>query len=212
MPILAERELAPGAVPGLAYAAGAFTSPQTVARSLPAGARIFGSTPTCTVVRPDVEYHCTLAKAPPADPVTHLNTQQWIELNAKPPYLGKIKIANRRTEITPGQWRTVRVGGPTPRQDRIYRAYQHKVLPTFGFTPAQIQAHDEAATAGAAGIGPGQFEGTTEPTVDATHHVNGGCHATNADGTEWDCYLGQAAVEHKAAGDIGQYVPGPGVG
>jgi len=57
------------AVPGVAYAAGAFTSPQTVAKSLPAGARIFGSTPTCTVVRPNVEYHCMLTKAPSPDPV-----------------------------------------------------------------------------------------------------------------------------------------------
>jgi hypothetical protein len=202
------------AVPGIAYAAGAFTSPQTVARSLPAGARIFGSTPTCTVVQPNVEYRCTLAKAPSPDPVTYLSPQQWTKLLARPPHLGKIKIVNRRTEIKPGQWRIVQMAEITPRQDRVYQAYKNKVLASFGFTPAQIQAHNEAIDAGAAGIGAGQFKGIDEPTVDATHHINGGCRAINADGTQWDCYLGQAAVKQKIVGGgfLGTYVPGPGVG
>lgn len=200
------------AVPGVAYAAGAFTSPQTVARSLPAGARIFGSTPTCTVVQPNVEYRCTLAKAPAPDPVTHLTPQQWKKFAAKAPHLGKIKLVNRRIEIAPGHWRIVVFVETTPRQDRIYQAYRNKVLASFGFTPAQIQAHNEALDAGAAGIGAGQFKGTVEPTVDVTHHINGGCRAINAEGTRWDCYLGQAAVKQKIVTDLGAYVPSPGVG
>jgi hypothetical protein len=202
------------AVPGVAYATGAFTNPQTVAKSLPAGARIFGSTPTCTVVKPNVEYRCTLAKAPPPDPITHLTPQQWRKLLATPPHLGKIKIVNRRFKDSNGQWQIGRFvqAQEMPRLERITRAYRDKVLASFGFTPAQIQAHNEAIDGDAAGIGAGQFKGTVEPTIDTTHHINGGCRAINADGTQWDCYLGQAAVAQKIVGGIGAYAPGPGVG
>jgi hypothetical protein len=60
----------------------------------------------------------------------------------------------------------------------------------------------------------GDWNATVEPTVDATKHVNGGCRAQNADGTEWECYIGQAAVTQKiiGAGFLGQYSPTPGVG
>ncbi len=53
-----------------------------------------------------------------------------------------------------------------------------------------------------------------EPTVDATKHVNGGCVGLTADGLEWECYLGQAAVDHGIVGQgfLGQYAPGPGHG
>jgi hypothetical protein len=200
------------AVPGVAYAAGAFTSPQTVAKSLPAGARIFGSTPTCTVVRPNVEYRCTLAKAPPPDPVTHLTPQQWRKYLATPPNLGKITLVTRRYKDSNGRWQIGQFALDMSRIERITRAYRNQVLASFGFTPAQITADNEAIDAGAAGIGAGQFKGTVEPTVDATHHINGGCRAINADGTQWDCYLGQAAVKEKIVSGLGAYVSGPGVG
>ena len=202
------------AVPGVAYAAGVFTSPQTVAKTLPASERIFGSKPTCTVVQPNVEYRCTLAKAPPPDPVTHLSPQQWRKFLATPPNLGPIKIVKRRYKDSNGQWQVGQFVEPRemPRIERITRAYQDKVLGSFGFTPAQVRAYDEAVAADAAGISAGHFKGTLEPTIDATHHVNGGCRAVNADGTVWDCYLGQAAVKHKIVPGIGAYVPGPGVG
>jgi hypothetical protein len=56
--------------------------------------------------------------------------------------------------------------------------------------------------------------GTVEPTVDASKHVNGGCRSLASDGREWECYVGQAAVEQKivSAGFLGQYAPTPGVG
>ena len=202
------------AVPGVAYAAGLFTSPQTVAKSLPAGARIFGSTPTCTVVKPNVEYHCTLAKAPPPDPITHLSPQQWTKFLATPPNLGKVKIVTRRYKDSNGQWQTGQfaLASEMPRIERITRAYRNQVLASFGFTPAQIKAHDQAVDGDAAGIGAGQFKGTVEPTIDTTHHINGGCRAINAGGTQWDCYLGQAAVKQRVVSGIGAYAPGPGVG
>jgi hypothetical protein len=58
------------------------------------------------------------------------------------------------------------------------------------------------------------WKGTVEPTVDATKHVNGGCRSLNSAGTEWDCYIGQAAVDQQiiSAGFLGAYAPMPGVG
>ena len=58
------------------------------------------------------------------------------------------------------------------------------------------------------------LKGTVEPTVDATKHVNGGCRSLTTDGSEWQCYLGQAAVDQKivSAGFLGEYAPSPGVG
>lgn len=56
--------------------------------------------------------------------------------------------------------------------------------------------------------------GTVEPTVDANKHVNGGCRSQNQAGTDWECYIGQAAVQHQiiTEGFLGQYAPAPGVG
>ena len=58
------------------------------------------------------------------------------------------------------------------------------------------------------------LKGTVEPTVDATKHVNGGCRSLASDGREWQCYIGQAAVDQKivSAGFLGEYAPGPGQG
>jgi hypothetical protein len=58
------------------------------------------------------------------------------------------------------------------------------------------------------------WTGTVEPTVDASKHVNGGCRAQNAAGTEWECYIGEAAVKQNIIGQgfLGQYAPSPGVG
>lgn len=209
------------AVPGVAYAAGVFTSPQTVAKSLPAGARIFGSTPTCKVVRPNLEYHCTLAKAPPPDPITHLTPKQWYRYLATPPNLGKVKLVTRRYEVAPGKWTTGQFAVDLPRLERITNAYRAKVLASFGFTPTQIRDHMAAIANDTAGIPAGGFKGTVEPTVDATHHINGGCRATSPDGSQWECYIGQAAVREKLisppsknpnSGGLGTYISGPGVG
>ena len=53
------------AIPGVAIATTVLVGTDDVARSLPAGTlSLSGTSPTCTVVRQDLEYHCTLAKAP----------------------------------------------------------------------------------------------------------------------------------------------------
>jgi hypothetical protein len=58
------------------------------------------------------------------------------------------------------------------------------------------------------------WKGTVEPTVDATKHVNGGCRSLASDGREWECYIGQAAVDQLiiGAGFLGEYAPTPGQG
>jgi hypothetical protein len=121
------------AVPAAALAATQLLSDSQVASSIPAGTlALVGTHPRCTVVRPGVEYRCTLAKSP--------------------------------SEI----------GGPAP----------------------------------------GQWQGTVEPTVDATKHVNGGCRSLDAAGTRWECYIGRAAVSQSIIGPhfLGAYAPSPGVG
>jgi hypothetical protein len=117
------------AVPGAAVATGMLIGEDEVARSLPAGTlSLAGTSPTCTVVKQDVEYRCVLAR-PPAPEVS-------------------------------------------------------------------------------------DWKGTVEPTVDATKHVNGGCRSLNSAGTEWQCYIGQAAVEQRIVGPgfLGEYAPSPGRG
>ena len=58
------------------------------------------------------------------------------------------------------------------------------------------------------------WKGTVMPTVDATKHVNGGCRSLASDGREWQCYIGQAAVDQHIIGQqfLGEYAPTPGVG
>jgi len=59
-----------------------------------------------------------------------------------------------------------------------------------------------------------KWKGTVEPSVDASKHVNGGCRGLTNDGLEWQCYIGQAAVDQQivSQGFLGEYAPAPGVG
>jgi hypothetical protein len=53
------------AVPGAALAANALIGNDDVARSIPSGTwALMGTQPSCTTVRPGVEFDCTLAKPP----------------------------------------------------------------------------------------------------------------------------------------------------
>ena len=58
------------------------------------------------------------------------------------------------------------------------------------------------------------YKGTVYQTVDKTQHVNGGCRSLNTAGTEWECYIGQAAVEQQiiSQGFLGSVETAPGVG
>lgn len=56
--------------------------------------------------------------------------------------------------------------------------------------------------------------GTKIQTVDARSRIDGGCVAVSKDGRAWDCYLGEAAVNHGIIGPdlLGQHLPGPAHG
>ena len=58
------------------------------------------------------------------------------------------------------------------------------------------------------------WKGTVEPSVDTSKHVNGGCRSLASDGREWECYVGQAAVDQKIIGQglLGEFQPAPGQG
>ena len=57
-------------VPGAALAANALITNDDVAKSIPSGTwALMGTHPTCTTVRPGVEFDCTLAKPPRAGDV-----------------------------------------------------------------------------------------------------------------------------------------------
>lgn len=58
------------------------------------------------------------------------------------------------------------------------------------------------------------YKGTVYQTVDKTQHVNGGCRSLNSAGTEWECYIGQEAVDQQiiSQGFLGQVETAPAVG
>ncbi len=88
--------------------------------------------------------------------------------------------------------------------------------PTCTTVTAGVEYHCILASvpSDAGGPLPGAWKATVEPTVDAAHRVNGGCRAQNAAGTEWLCYIGEAAVREQIIGQgfLGQHSSGPGVG
>jgi hypothetical protein len=84
--------------------------------------------------------------------------------------------------------------------------------PTCTVVKQNVEYHCVLAKAPAPEVS--DWKGTVEPTVDATKRVNGGCRALRSDGLEWQCYLGQAAVDQQiiGAGLLGEYAPQPGHG
>ena len=86
--------------------------------------------------------------------------------------------------------------------------------PTCVTVKQDVEYHCLLAHAPQGAAEAGLIKGTVYETVDATHHVNGGCRALNAAGTEWDCYIGQAAVDQQIIGQdfLGQVQTTPSVG
>jgi hypothetical protein len=84
--------------------------------------------------------------------------------------------------------------------------------PTCTIVTKDVEFHCVLAKAPAPEIS--DWMSTVEPTVDASKHVNGGCRSLASDGREWQCYLGQTAVDEQIIGPslLGAYAPSPGVG
>jgi hypothetical protein len=90
--------------------------------------------------------------------------------------------------------------------------------PTCTVVVEDVEFHCVLAKAPAAEVtdsnGNPAWKGTVEPSVDASKHVNGGCRSLAGDGREWECYIGQAAVDQQIIGQslLGEFAPAPGVG
>jgi hypothetical protein len=84
--------------------------------------------------------------------------------------------------------------------------------PACTVVKADVEFHCVLAKAPAAEVS--DWKGTVEPTVNASKHVNGGCRSLTSAGTEWQCYIGQAAVDQQIIGSqlLGESAPTPGVG
>jgi hypothetical protein len=204
-------------VPAAALAATQLlTSPAQVAAGLPAANRwLEGTDPTCTVVTPNVEYHCVLAQPPrvgpvssPAESTRRLTLPVSVAIG-RLHRTGSITRVHGVTEIHLEDGLTCVVGA----MPKLACARHRGIL-----TPRPAQAWSTGATTatGASGTTSAatDWTGTVEPTVDVSKHVNGGCRALNAAGTEWECYLGETAVTQQiiSQGFLGQYEPVPGVG
>jgi hypothetical protein len=90
--------------------------------------------------------------------------------------------------------------------------------PTCTVVTKDVEYHCVLAKAPASEVtdakGNPAWKGTVEPSADASKHVNGGCRSLRDDGLEWQCYIGQAAVDQKiiGAGFLGEPMPVPGQG
>jgi hypothetical protein len=84
--------------------------------------------------------------------------------------------------------------------------------PTCTTVKAEVEFHCVLAKAPAPEVT--DWSGTVEPTVDAAKRVNGGCRSLASNGKEWECYIGQVAIDQQIIGPglLGQYAPSPGVG
>ena len=84
--------------------------------------------------------------------------------------------------------------------------------PTCTVVKEDVEFHCVLAKAPAPEVS--DWKGTVEATVDQTKHVNGGCRSLNSGGTEWECYVGQAAVDQQIVGQsyLGQESKGPAAG
>lgn len=183
-------------VPAAAIAATQLISTAQVAASLPQGTKaLIGTDPTCTVVTANVEYHCVLATAPSNDgaPQSGSGNGPTVFFKKAPGTTVVVKLKDGKSLIVKAR------SEPALKQNVAGLLKQHDAGSTTTSLPAPSTT---------------DWTGTVEPTVDASKHVNGGCRAQNAAGTDWECYIGQAAVQQKiiSQGFLGQYAPAPGVG
>ena len=188
------------AIPGVAFAATEMISANQVATGLAAAnAALVGTHPSCTVVQANAEYRCTLPDAPSASHPAQFSVME------RPGGGGiMVEIADH------GQTQAVRMrGGVLP-------DYAH-VLSAAEEIARENRSDAKTVTTRTTASVPTpvtNWTGTIELTVDATRHVIGACRASSRTGTEWDCYIGEAAVTHRliAKGLLGQYAPTPTVG
>ena len=90
--------------------------------------------------------------------------------------------------------------------------------PTCTVVTDDVEFHCVLAKAPAAEVtdahGNPAWKGTVEPSVDAEQARQRRLPFAHQDGREWECYIGQAAVDQKIIGQslLGEFAPAPGVG
>jgi hypothetical protein len=86
--------------------------------------------------------------------------------------------------------------------------------PTCTTVTENVEYHCVLAHAPVEAREAGAVKGTVYQTVNKDHRVNGGCRALNDDATEWECYIGQAAVDQQiiSQGFLGEIEMVPAVG
>lgn len=186
-------------VPAAAFAASQLlVSPSQVAASLPQGTKaLIGTNPTCTVVTANVEYQCVLASAPGGGPPP-AGDGRSVTAPASSAGTAVVKLPGGQTAVIVGS---------------SERELKQKLL-RIEHPGASDGTNSTVHTSSPPAPASTDWTGTVEPTVDATGQVNGGCRSENAAGTQWDCYLGEAAVQQQiiAPDLLGQPSAGPGVG
>ena len=108
-------------------------------------------------------------------------------------------------------------GAPTPAQESKGLLDGSAIFRDTNPTCTEINQYEFHCTLKSVPTGEiieGSYLGAKMDSVDSTKHVNGGCIATSGDGLEWDCYVGQAAVEHGVLSPeiLGQYQREPSHG
>jgi hypothetical protein len=108
-------------------------------------------------------------------------------------------------------------GTPTPAQESQGLVHGEAIFRGTNPTCTRVNAHEFHCVLSSVPTGEislGSYLGTKMGSVDSSKHVNGGCVATSADGMEWECYIGHAAVEHGILDQtvLGHYQPAPGHG
>jgi hypothetical protein len=188
------------AIPGAAFATAALISTGQVAQSLPQGTQaLIGTDPICTVVAQNVEYHCVLASPPSNSGAPAGATTAPTGAIPTSALALRARACRALYDRAAGDAQCVSLS----LSSAATRAILRKALRASAHSPVHATA-----------TAPNNWTGTVEPTVDATKHVNGGCRAQNAAGTDWECYIGEAAVTQNiiSQGFLGQYAPVPGVG
>jgi hypothetical protein len=223
-------------VPGGAIAATQLLTGSQVAASLPAGTlALVGTHPTCTVVTAGVEYHCTLASPPSINGAPTAPASGSAGSPTTPAGSPTTPAGSSTTDAARAGDQAKAIATVPPNSLALKRALvsghpvvvvsKHsrwiELIKDGRLIKLPVAAGNKLkATVDSAGTGPSTapqvpaWSGTVEPSVDQTKHVNGGCRALNNAGTDWDCYLGEAAVKQQIIGQsfLGQYSPTPGVG
>ncbi len=180
-------------VPAAAFAATQLlVTPSQVAASLPQGTKaLIGTDPTCTVVTANVEYQCVLASAPGGGPAP-AGDGRSVTAPASSAGTAVVRLPDGQTAVS--------VGSSERELKQKLLRLGHPDTDTGNSTVHTSSPPAPAST---------DWTGTVEPTVDATSHVNGGCRSQNEAGTDWECYIGKAAVQQE---DNQRGLPRSGIG